>query len=70
MEKKVIEIKISNGCQAWGQCVFDAPEVFDLVSSERKTWKYLAEDSLFEKVSKAAAHCPNRAISFTEVKDY
>jgi ferredoxin len=64
----MIEIKISRDCQAWGQCVFDAPEVFDLVESERKTWKYSVEDSLLEKVTEARTHCPNRAISF-EVKN-
>ncbi|NBO78638.1 MAG: ferredoxin [Actinobacteria bacterium] len=59
-----INIKINKDCQAWGQCVFDAPEVFDLVESERKTWKYSVEDSLLEKVKTAQLHCPNRAISF------
>jgi len=65
----MIEIKINKSCQAWGQCVFDAPEIFDLVESERKTWKYSVDDSLIEKVSRATAHCPNRAISFEVVED-
>jgi ferredoxin len=65
----MIEVKINKSCQAWGQCVFDAPEVFDLVESERKTWKYLVDDSLLEKVSKSQAHCPNRAISFKVLED-
>jgi ferredoxin len=63
----MIEIKINRDCQAWGQCVFDAPEVFDLFESERKTWKYTVEDSLLDKVTEARTHCPNRAISFEVV---
>lgn len=63
----MIEVKISKACQAWGQCVFDAPEIFNLVDSERKTWKYKTEDSMIDKVKLAASHCPNRAISFKEV---
>lgn len=65
----MIQVKISNDCQAWGQCVFDAPEVFDLVDSERKTWSYKADDSLKDKIKQAAIHCPNRAISFREIKN-
>lgn len=65
----MIEIKINRDCQAWGQCVFDAPEVFDLVESERKTWKYRVDDSLLEKVTEARTHCPNRAISFEIIND-
>jgi ferredoxin len=65
----MIEIKINRDCQAWGQCVFDAPEVFDLVESERKTWKYNVDDSLLEKVTEARTHCPNRAISFEVIND-
>ena len=60
----MIEIKIDKSCQSWGQCIFDAPEIFDLVNSERKTWKYYADDSLEEKIKIATNHCPNAAISF------
>jgi len=66
---KMIEITIGKACQAWGQCVFDAPEIFELVESERKTWKYTAPDYLKDKVIIAASHCPNRAISFKEIND-
>ena len=65
----MIKIKISNSCQSWGQCVFDAPDVFDLVDSERKTWEYNVDSSLKDKVKNAALHCPNRAISFREIND-
>jgi ferredoxin len=66
---KMIEIKINKDCQAWGQCVFDAPEIFSLVDSERKKWSYKVDDSLLEKVEEAKAHCPNRAISFEVIND-
>ncbi len=65
----MIKVKINYDCQAWGQCVFDAPEVFDLVDSERKTWNYNVEDNLLDKISLAVSHCPNRAISFEVVDD-
>lgn len=65
----MIKVKISRDCQAWGQCVFDAPEVFDLVDSDRKTWSYDADDDLLEKITEARTHCPNRAISFEVISD-
>lgn len=64
-----INIKISKDCQAWGQCVFDAPEVFDLVDSDRKTWKYVVDNSMLEQIETAKGHCPNRAISFEVLDD-
>lgn len=60
-----IEIKISKHCQSWGQCVFDAPEIFNLVEGERKTWKYETDSRYLEKLKSAVAHCPNNAISYT-----
>lgn len=65
----MIEVSISKACQAWGQCIFDAPQVFDLVDSERKTWKYLVDDSNLTGIKSAQSHCPNRAISFLEVEN-
>jgi ferredoxin len=65
----MIKVIIDKSCQAWGQCVFDAPEVFDLVNSERKTWQYVVNDNLEEKVMIASRHCPNEAISFIKVDD-
>ena len=65
----MIKVIINKSCQAWGQCIFDAPEVFDLINSERKTWEYLVDDTLESKVMLALNHCPNSAISITRVKD-
>jgi ferredoxin len=65
----MIEVNISKRCQAWGQCVFDAPEIFSLVDGERKTWEYLVDKSLKDRVVNAALHCPNDAISYRELND-
>ncbi len=63
----MIEINISKKCQAWGQCVFDAREIFSLSHGERKDWQYLADNSLLNKIVLAQSHCPNSAISFKEL---
>lgn len=65
----MIKVIIDKSCQSWGQCVFDAPEVFDLIDSERKTWEYSIDESLKEKVMIALNHCPNAAISMIENKN-
>lgn len=65
----MINITISKDCQSWGQCVFDAPEVFQLVNSERKTWHYATDNSLKDKVDLAVSHCPNDAISYEITND-
>jgi ferredoxin len=65
----MIEINISKKCQAWGQCVFDAREVFGLHHGERKDWKYIVDESLRDKIVLAQSHCPNSAISFKELKN-
>jgi ferredoxin len=63
----MIEVNISKKCQAWGQCVFDAREVFSLHHGERKDWKYIVDESLRDKIVLAQSHCPNSAISFKEL---
>lgn len=63
----MIEINISKKCQAWGQCVFDAREIFSLHQGERKDWQYIVDNSLKSKVVSAQSHCPNSAISFKEL---
>lgn len=65
----MIKVKVNYNCQAWGQCVFDAPEVFDLVDGERKTWEYYSSNNLLHKIESAKNHCPNRAISFEVIDE-
>lgn len=62
----MIEVRINKDCQAWGQCVFDAPDVFSLEDGERTKWRYVVEDSLLLSVKNAERNCPNRAISVVE----
>jgi ferredoxin len=51
-----------NRCQSYGQCVFAAPEVFELYGEEILEYDGRPEDSLREKVARAAAACPVQAI--------
>lgn len=64
----MIEVRINKDCQAWGQCVFDSPEVFGLDDGERVNWRYVVSDDKLPTVELAVRNCPNRAISI--VKDY
>jgi ferredoxin len=68
MVTQMIKVKISHACQSWGQCVFDAPEVFSLSDGERKEWEYTVDSEVKNKIKLAATHCPNRAISYKEIK--
>lgn len=65
----MIEVRINKDCQSWGQCVFDAPEVFDLKDGDRETWRYVASDDKLSSIRLAVKNCPNRAISIVEGYD-
>jgi ferredoxin len=52
-------------CDNHGQCVFAAPEVFSFDDDDYLVYQEEAGDELHEKVAKAAAVCPVRAITFT-----
>ena len=65
----MIEVRINGDCQAWGQCVFDAPDVFGLKDSERETWRYVVSDDKLVQIKQAVKNCPNRAISIVEGYD-
>lgn len=69
MESQLIKVSIGKACQAWGQCVFDAPEVFSLENSERKVWSYIVEDAFEEKLMLAKSHCPNSAINLVRINN-
>jgi ferredoxin len=64
----LIEVRVNGDCQAWGQCIFDAPDVFDLKDGDRETWRYVVSDDKLLQVTQAAKNCPNAAISL--VTDY
>lgn len=53
-------------CQHYGQCVFDAPEVFRLNDDDKLEYEATADDSERENVQRAIDICPMQAISFVE----
>ena len=58
-----------NRCLTYGQCVFAAPTVFELRGEEILEYEYAPEDSLRERVERAAAACPVQAISIGRAKE-
>ncbi|MFJ2864214.1 ferredoxin [Kitasatospora sp. NPDC087314] len=51
-----------NRCQAYAQCVFLAPEVFELHGEESLMFTPAVPDGQQERVLRAAAACPVQAI--------
>ncbi|MFD9030302.1 ferredoxin [Streptomyces sp. NPDC059567] len=52
-----------NRCQGYAQCAFLAPEVFTMHGEESLVYDPHAEDEHREKVARAVAACPVRAIT-------
>ncbi|KJY42415.1 ferredoxin [Streptomyces sp. NRRL B-1568] len=48
-------------CQAYAQCVFLAPEMFELHGEEALLYRQEVPDEQLERVRQAAAACPARA---------
>ena len=53
-------------CQHYGQCVFEAPDIFKLNAEDRLEYLATAEDSESANVRTAADVCPMQAITITE----
>jgi ferredoxin len=53
-------------CQHYGQCVFEAPEIFQLNAEDRLEYQALAPDSLRDALEAAEDVCPMRAIRISE----
>ena len=53
-------------CQHYGQCVFDAPNVFRLNDQDKLEYEATADDSERDNVQLAIDICPMQAISFVE----
>ncbi|MGN5381287.1 ferredoxin [Streptomyces sp. MUSC 14] len=49
-------------CQAYAQCVFLAPEMFELHGEEALLYRQEVPDEQLERVRQAAAACPVQAI--------
>jgi ferredoxin len=49
-------------CQHYGQCVFEAPEVFKLNNDDKLEYLAEADDSQLENIEAAMDVCPMQAI--------
>ena len=49
-------------CQHYGQCVFEAPEVFQLNADDKLEYKAEAPDEMLADLEAAADVCPMHAI--------
>jgi ferredoxin len=52
-----------NLCQSHGECVFVAPDIFDLGDDDVLVWKEEVDDSERPRVEEAVRACPMTAIS-------
>jgi ferredoxin len=63
----VIKIKVDMDlCQHYGQCVFEAPNVFRLNDDDKLEYHAEADDSERANVEAAIDVCPMQAISIVE----
>jgi ferredoxin len=53
-------------CQHYGQCVFEAPEVFRLTDEDKLDYEATADDSERVHIQLAIDVCPMQAIRFAE----
>lgn len=53
-------------CQHYGQCVFDAPNIFRLNDDDKLEYESTADDSERDNIQLAIDICPMQAISFVE----
>lgn len=63
----MIKIKVDMDlCQHYGQCVFEAPNVFKLNEDDKLEYLAEADDSERENVESAIDVCPMQAIRIVE----
>lgn len=53
-------------CQHYGQCVFEAPDIFHLNDLDKLEYTSTADDTERERVEAAMDVCPMQAISLVE----
>lgn len=53
-------------CQHYGQCVFDAPNIFRLNENDKLEYEATADDSERDNIQLAIDICPMQAIKFVE----
>jgi ferredoxin len=56
-----------NRCQGFAQCVFLAPDVFELHGEETLIYDLNPDDTQWLRVLRAAAACPVQAIVFEKL---
>lgn len=62
-----IKIKVDmSQCQRYGQCVFEAPQVFRLNENDDLEYTAEADDSERKNVENAVDICPMQAISIVD----
>ena len=57
-------------CQHYGQCVFEAPDVFKLNDDDKLEYVAEVEDSELDNVEAAVDICPMQAIRIVKYCDY
>jgi ferredoxin len=63
----MIKVKVDmDKCQHYGQCVFEAPNIFKLNAEDKLEYLATTDDSEKSNVISAADVCPMQAITFTE----
>jgi ferredoxin len=55
-----------NLCQSHGECVFVAPDVFELGDDDVLVWKEEVDDSQRDLIRQAAEACPMMAIRIAD----
>ena len=53
-------------CQHYGQCVFEAPDIFKLNDNDKLEYIATADDSRRNDIESAVDVCPMQAISIVE----
>jgi len=54
-------------CQNYGQCVFEAPDIFRLNTDDKLEFSSTAPDEMLPDLEAAVDVCPMQAISVTRV---
>jgi ferredoxin len=63
----MIKVKVDmDKCQHYGQCVFEAPNIFKLNAEDKLEYLATTDDSEKSNVIAAADVCPMQAITITE----
>lgn len=63
----MIKIEVDmDKCQHYGQCVFEAPNVFVLDGDDKLVYQAEADDSELDNVESAIDVCPMQAIRIVE----